>query len=91
MFVGRRCLTAQAPPDYSGGGNAITRGVTGAVEAMPLWAGESVGGVTRAQPAAEILQELAEEAERLLRRWGSGEPRPPAGAEGQERRDRAGA
>ena len=41
----------------------------GAVAAMPQWAGESVGGVTRVQPAAEIVRELAEEAERLLRRW----------------------
>jgi hypothetical protein len=44
--------------------------VTGAIEAMPHWAGESVGGVTRIQPAAEIVRELADEAERLLRRWG---------------------
>ena len=42
---------------------------TGAVEAMSLWAGESVSGVTRVQPAAEIVRELAEGAERLLRRW----------------------
>jgi nitronate monooxygenase len=47
----------------------ITRHVTGAIEAMPHWAGESVGGVTRLQPAAEIIRELAGEAERLLRRW----------------------
>jgi hypothetical protein len=37
---------------------------------MPHWAGESVGGETRVQPAAEIMRELAGEAERLLRRWG---------------------
>ena len=37
---------------------------------MPHWAGESVGGVKRLQPAAEIVRELAGEAERLLRRWG---------------------
>src|SRR5215211_35085 len=48
----------------------ITRHVSGAIEAMPHWAGESVGGVTRVQPAAEIVRELAGEAERLLRRWG---------------------
>ncbi len=42
---------------------------TGAVEAWPIWAGESVGGVTRVQPAAEIVRELAGEAETLLRRW----------------------
>lgn len=43
--------------------------VIGAVEAMPLWAGESVGGVKKVQPAAEIVRELAEQAEKLLRRW----------------------
>ena len=48
----------------------ITRHVSGAIEAMPHWAGESVGGVTRVQPAAEIVRELVDEAERLLRRWG---------------------
>jgi NAD(P)H-dependent flavin oxidoreductase YrpB (nitropropane dioxygenase family) len=48
--------------------NAINRGTTGTIAAMPLWAGESVGGVTRVQPAAEIVRELAGEAERLLRR-----------------------
>ena len=45
------------------------RNTTGAVGSMPLWAGESVGGVTRVRPAAEIVQELAEGAEALLRRW----------------------
>jgi nitronate monooxygenase len=44
-------------------------GTTGAVEAMALFAGESVSGVTRVQPAADIVRELAEGAERLLRRW----------------------
>jgi nitronate monooxygenase len=44
-------------------------GTTGAVEAMALWAGESVGGVTQVQPAADIVRELAEGAECLLRRW----------------------
>jgi nitronate monooxygenase len=37
---------------------------TGAIGAMSLWAGESVGGVKRVQPAAEIVRELVEEAER---------------------------
>jgi NAD(P)H-dependent flavin oxidoreductase YrpB (nitropropane dioxygenase family) len=37
---------------------------TGAIGAMALWAGESVGAVRRVQPAAEIVQELVEEAER---------------------------
>jgi NAD(P)H-dependent flavin oxidoreductase YrpB (nitropropane dioxygenase family) len=42
---------------------------TGAIEAFPHWAGESVGSVSRVQPAGEIVRELATEAERLLRRW----------------------
>jgi hypothetical protein len=46
------------------------KGVTGAIEAMPHWAGESVDGVKTVQPAAEIVRELVDEAEQLLRRWG---------------------
>ncbi len=46
-----------------------TRETTGAVEAMALYAGQSVGGVTRTQPAGEIVRELMEGAEALLRRW----------------------
>lgn len=41
----------------------------GSIRAMPNWAGESVGGVRKVQPAAEIVTELAAEAESLLRRW----------------------
>jgi nitronate monooxygenase len=47
----------------------IHTGVTGAIEAMPHWAGESVDGVKAVQSTAEIVQELAGDAERLLRRW----------------------
>jgi nitronate monooxygenase len=45
------------------------RQTSGLIEAMALYAGESVDGVRRVQTAAEIVQELAEGAERLLRRW----------------------
>jgi NAD(P)H-dependent flavin oxidoreductase YrpB (nitropropane dioxygenase family) len=48
---------------------AVDRGTTGAIEAMSLWAGESVSAVTKVQPAAEIVRELATGAEELLRRW----------------------
>lgn len=48
---------------------AIDREATGAIEAMSLWAGESVGGVRRRQPAADIVRELSGEAEALLRQW----------------------
>jgi NAD(P)H-dependent flavin oxidoreductase YrpB (nitropropane dioxygenase family) len=41
----------------------------GNIAAMSLWAGESVGGVKKAQTAAEIVDELVGEAEMFLRRW----------------------
>jgi nitronate monooxygenase len=48
---------------------APSSNVTGAIEAMALYAGEGVGAVKKRQPAAEIVQEMASEAESLLRRW----------------------
>ena len=39
---------------------------TGDIEALPNWAGQGVGLVTRVQPAAEIVQELVADAERIL-------------------------
>jgi nitronate monooxygenase len=42
-------------------------GTTGEIEAMSLWAGQGVGLVRRAQPAAEIVRELVDEAEAVLR------------------------
>lgn len=44
------------------------RTVTGHANAMALYAGQSVGAVKRTMPAQEIVRELAEEAEDLLRR-----------------------
>jgi len=49
--------------------SAPNRETTGAIEAMPLYAGLSVGGVTDVRPAAEIVRELAQGAEELLSRW----------------------
>jgi NAD(P)H-dependent flavin oxidoreductase YrpB (nitropropane dioxygenase family) len=45
-----------------------TRETTGTIEAMALYAGESVSAVRRVQPAAEIIRELTEGAEALLSR-----------------------
>jgi nitronate monooxygenase len=45
-----------------------SREVSGAVEAMALYAGQGVGQVTDVRPAAQIVAEFAAEAERLLRR-----------------------
>jgi NAD(P)H-dependent flavin oxidoreductase YrpB (nitropropane dioxygenase family) len=50
------------------GAMASDRTATGDVQAMCLYAGQSVGGVERVMPAREIVEELIAEAERLLRR-----------------------
>jgi NAD(P)H-dependent flavin oxidoreductase YrpB (nitropropane dioxygenase family) len=47
---------------------APTRWSTGQIEAMAMYAGESVGAVRGVQRAAEIVRELAEGAEKFLRR-----------------------
>jgi len=47
----------------------ITKRVTGTIEAMPHWAGESVDGVKSLQPAAEIVRELVNDCEKYLRQW----------------------
>lgn len=48
------------------------REMTGHVEAMALYAGQGVGQVNQVVPAAQVVTELAEGADRLLRRWGAG-------------------
>jgi NAD(P)H-dependent flavin oxidoreductase YrpB (nitropropane dioxygenase family) len=47
------------------------RAATGRIDAMALYAGQSVGAVQRLQPAEAIVRDLADGAERLLRRWGN--------------------
>jgi nitronate monooxygenase len=44
------------------------KGFNGHIEAMACYAGQSVGDVKRVQPAADIMAELVDEAERLLNR-----------------------
>jgi NAD(P)H-dependent flavin oxidoreductase YrpB (nitropropane dioxygenase family) len=39
----------------------------GNIDALSLWAGQSVGLVHKIQPAAEILQEIDREARAILR------------------------
>jgi hypothetical protein len=51
---------------------APIRTTKGQIEAMALYAGESVSGVRSVQSAAEILHELADGAEQLLRQGGRG-------------------
>jgi hypothetical protein len=43
---------------------------------MALYAGQGVGQVTQVVPAAHVITELAETAERLLRQWGDGPGTP---------------
>ena len=45
-------------------------GSSGAVEAMAMYAGESVRFVRRVEPAAEIVRTIAQGADELLRAWG---------------------
>jgi NAD(P)H-dependent flavin oxidoreductase YrpB (nitropropane dioxygenase family) len=40
----------------------------GNIEGFPLWAGQAVGLVKRVQPAGEIVREIAEDAQRILKR-----------------------
>ena len=42
-------------------------GATGNIEALSLWAGQSVGLVTRSQPAGDIVREVVGDAIRVLR------------------------
>jgi NAD(P)H-dependent flavin oxidoreductase YrpB (nitropropane dioxygenase family) len=65
--VGEMSMAGQKMPIPRLSVPAPTQETTGAIEAMALYAGESVGAVKRVQPAAEIVRELADGAERLLR------------------------
>jgi NAD(P)H-dependent flavin oxidoreductase YrpB (nitropropane dioxygenase family) len=56
---------------------APTLTTTGRVDAMALYAGESVGHVTSVQPAASIVSELVAGAERRLREANAGAGSPP--------------
>lgn len=45
-------------------------GTEGEIEELPMWVGQSVGLVRKVQPAAEILREIVDEADTILRRLG---------------------
>jgi NAD(P)H-dependent flavin oxidoreductase YrpB (nitropropane dioxygenase family) len=62
--------------EFAGGGRMAlprfgvpcpTRATTGKIEAMALYAGQSVGEVRAVEPAAQIVEELSKGAARLLR------------------------
>src|SRR5262249_20284142 len=48
--------------------SAPTAGTTGEIEAMMMYAGQSVGLVDRLLPAGEIVRQVADEAARVLER-----------------------
>jgi NAD(P)H-dependent flavin oxidoreductase YrpB (nitropropane dioxygenase family) len=68
-FTGELVLGSQRMPLPRWSVPSPTRQTTGAIEAMALYAGESVSAVKSIQPAAEIVKELAEQAEQHLRQW----------------------
>jgi NAD(P)H-dependent flavin oxidoreductase YrpB (nitropropane dioxygenase family) len=45
-------------------------GTEGEIEELPMWVGQSVGLVSKLQPAAEIVREIVDEADTILRRLG---------------------
>jgi NAD(P)H-dependent flavin oxidoreductase YrpB (nitropropane dioxygenase family) len=49
--------------------SATHKSAAGNIAAISHLAGESVGGLTKVQTAAEIIYEITSEAEKLLRRW----------------------
>jgi hypothetical protein len=53
------------------------KGFHGHIDAMACYAGQSVGDVRRVQPAAEIVNELIRDAERLLQPSSATVQRPP--------------
>lgn len=63
-----RSLDGTEVPVPRFGSRVPDRTATGEIAAMSLWAGESVGGVKQVLPAREVIRELVEEAEQLLRR-----------------------
>jgi nitronate monooxygenase len=68
--VGETRMGARSLPVPRFGVPCPNRETTGEIAAMVHYAGQSVGATDRVAPAAQVITDLAEEAERLLRRWG---------------------
>lgn len=68
--IGEMKLGEQAIPVQRFSALAPTIGTTGHIDAMALYAGESVSDVNSVQPAAAIIAELVAGAERLMRKAG---------------------
>jgi nitronate monooxygenase len=68
--VGETRMGAATLPVPRFGVPVPNRETTGEVAAMVHYAGQGVGATDRVLPAGQVVRELAEGAERLLRRWG---------------------
>jgi NAD(P)H-dependent flavin oxidoreductase YrpB (nitropropane dioxygenase family) len=68
-LVGEMELVGRRQPVLRFAATCPTGTTTGAIAAMALYAGESVGAVRGVMPAADIVHELMDGAERLLRVW----------------------
>jgi NAD(P)H-dependent flavin oxidoreductase YrpB (nitropropane dioxygenase family) len=67
--VGETRMGATTLPVPRFGVPCPNRETTGEIAAMVHYAGQGVGATDRVVPAAQVIDELAEGAERLLRRW----------------------
>ena len=68
--VGETVVGPIRSPIRKGAAFSPTNHASGAIEAMALHAGESVGKVRHLESAGGVVRELAEGAEALLRVWG---------------------
>jgi nitronate monooxygenase len=68
--VGETRMGATTLPVPRFGVPCPNRDTTGEIAAMVHYAGQGVGATDRVLPAAQVVTDLATEAERLLRRWG---------------------
>ena len=67
--VGETRMGATTLPVPRFGVPCPNRDTTGEIAAMVHYAGQGAGATNRVLPAAQVVTELAEDAERLLRRW----------------------
>jgi nitronate monooxygenase len=67
--VGEREMGSTKLTIPKGGALSPNKRTKGAIAAMALYAGESVGSVTQVKSAGDVVRELADGAERLLRAW----------------------
>jgi NAD(P)H-dependent flavin oxidoreductase YrpB (nitropropane dioxygenase family) len=70
QVVGETRMGATTLPVPRFGVPCPNRDTTGEIAAMVHYAGQGVGATDEVLPAAQVVTALAEDAERLLRRWG---------------------